>query len=48
MHPSVPGATVSEIHPIRVMRFEQGAVTVGRQRMTIPKRPWLRGKKGDP
>jgi len=39
---------VSEIHPIRVMRFKQGAVTVGRQRMTHSKKAVAARQEGSP
>jgi uncharacterized membrane protein len=48
MQPSVPGSTVSEIHPIRVMRWKQGAVTVGRQRMTHSEKAVAARQEGRP
>jgi len=39
---------VSEIHPIRVMRFKQGAVTVGRQRMTHSEKAVAARQEGRP
>jgi len=39
---------VSEIHPIRVMRFKQGAVTVGRQRVTHSEKAVAARQEGRP